>query len=90
MSNLFYFLTDLAVNPRKQEAFEKNPDMTMETAGLSELDGIALNSRSRTRITAALADDDLKIGDLAAVMGSCVYSDPGPDPEPDPDPLSGD
>lgn len=85
MSNLLHFLTDLAVDPTKQNQFERDPYAMMEAAGLSEIDKIRLSSRERAKITVALANE-LQTDELIAVMGCCASLDPGPDPLPDPDP----
>lgn len=79
MSNLFHFLTDLAVNPQKQVAFATDPEALIEMAGLSEADKAVLKSRDRHKI-------DMAFTNVHPLLSrTCI--DPGPDPWPDPDPL---
>ena len=78
MSKLLHFLTDLAINPQKQEAFAKFPNAVMDTAGLADVDKTALKSRDRTKVAAPFADEFPQI--------ACGTFDPVPDPLPDPDP----
>lgn len=85
MSNLVSFLTDLAVDTKKQKMFAHNPQAFLEVTGLSKNEQLVIKQGSSASLIAALADD-LLIDDLAAVMGSCYILDPGPDPSPDPDP----
>ncbi|HEY9834741.1 MAG TPA: hypothetical protein V6D26_29585 [Stenomitos sp.] len=79
MSNLLHFLTELAINPQKQEAFIKAPDLVMDAVRLSEADKTALKSRDRTRIAAPFADEFPEM--------SYAVTEPNPDPLPDPDPF---
>lgn len=79
MNNLLHFLTDLAINPQKQEAFIKAPNVVMDAARLSASDKTALKSRDKTRIAAPFADEFPQI--------SYAVTEPNPDPLPDPDPF---
>lgn len=85
MSELLHFLTDFAVDPKGQEVFAKSPEAVLGGVKLSEASKAALQDGARVEVTSAFANE-LEINDLAAVMGSCTYTDPGPDPNPDPDP----
>jgi hypothetical protein len=78
MSDLFHFMTDLAINPKQQQAFAKSPDAVMNTIELSESARAVLKSRDNAQITATFADEHFQ----AAVF----VADPNPDPLPDPDP----
>ncbi|MFB2919720.1 hypothetical protein [Aerosakkonema funiforme] len=80
MDKLFYFLTDLATNPRQQQAFAKDPDSVMDAAGLSEWERALVKNRNSAQITANFADPSFQAA-LSIV-------DPAPDPLPDPDPPS--
>lgn len=86
MTDLFQFLTDLAIDPDKQVLFEEDPTAVIDAAALSEADKAVLNSRDRATVITALGRD-LATEELVAVMGGCYLTDPGPDPEPDPDPV---
>ncbi|RKZ79344.1 MAG: hypothetical protein DRR19_25085 [Candidatus Parabeggiatoa sp. nov. 1] len=81
MSNLFSFLTDLAVNPKQQEAFANMPEAVMNTVGLSNSEQSLLQNGNSHRIAATFADEQFQ---AALVIGY-----PTPDPLPDPDPFSG-
>lgn len=85
MTDLFQFLTELALDVKNQERFARNPKAVMDAAGLSAADKRVLGSQDRANIAAAFADE-LSTDEFAAVMGSCFVGDPGPDPTPDPDP----
>jgi hypothetical protein len=78
MSQLPAFLTSLAIDPKKQLAFEKEPEALMAAAGLSESERAAIKSRNSAEITEILADEHFQ----AAVVATL----PNPDPLPDPDP----
>ncbi len=86
MSDLFQFIADLALDPRRQELFEANPQAMIETVGLVDSDRIQLDCGDRNEVTAVFSDE-LSTDEFAAVTGSCCFFDPGPDPSPDPDPL---
>jgi hypothetical protein len=79
LSKLLDFLTELAINPRKQEAFIKSPDVVMKAASLSASDKIALKSRDKTQVAAPFAEEFPQM--------SYAVIEPNPDPLPDPDPL---
>ncbi len=81
MSNLFSFLTDLAVNPKRQETFVKSPYAVMDAAGLSESEQAMLKSGNSVKVVATFADELFQAANFTA--------DPNPDPLPDPDPFSG-
>ena len=86
MSSLFHFLTDMAVDPKKQIMFEEDPQAMIAAAGLS--DQIGSDSGDRVQWTEVFVDE-LETHELVAVIGNCAASDPGPDPTPDPDPFPG-
>ena len=75
MQNLLHFLTDLSLNPKRQEQYAQNPATTLAAAQLP------------SSIHDDLQTNNLSTQDLTAVTGSCVFADPGPDPLPDPDPI---
>ncbi len=79
MSNLMHFLTDLALNPVKQQAFMANPEAVMNAAGLSEADQLVIESRDKQEITHTFANKRIQL--------ASTFGDPGPDPTPDPDPA---
>ncbi len=79
MSKLLDFLTDLAIDPQKQQAFARFSEAFMDAAGLSEADKTALKSGDKAKVAAPFAEE---FPDLA-----CGAFDPVPDPLPDPDPL---
>jgi hypothetical protein len=79
LRKLLDFLTELAINPRKQEAFIRSPDVVMNAASLSEADKIALKSGDRTQVGAPFAEEFPQM--------SYAVIEPNPDPLPDPDPL---
>jgi hypothetical protein len=81
MSNLFSFLTDLAVNPKQQLAFANTPNTVMKVAGLSESEQAMLKSGNSVHVVATFADELFQAANFVA--------DPSPDPLPDPDPFSG-
>ena len=78
MSDLFHFLTDLAVNPKQQLALATLPATMMDTIDLSESDKILLKNRNSAKIRAAFAD--------SSFQAATAVADPNPDPLPDPDP----
>jgi hypothetical protein len=80
MSQLPVFLANLAIDPKQQLAFEKEPDALMAAAGLSEAERAAIKSRNSAQITAICADEHFQ----AAIVATL----PNPDPLPDPDPPS--
>lgn len=86
MTDLFQFLTDIAIDPGKHALFEEDPLAVMDASELSKADKAVLNSRDRATVTTALGRE-LTTEELVAVMGGCFLTDPGPDPEPDPDPV---
>lgn len=51
------FLIDLSKDPKKREAFKKDPDGTMEKAGLSDKDKAVLKSGDPMKIREHLGDD---------------------------------
>ncbi len=75
MSTVLEFMTQLAADPRRQVAFEQNPEQSLRDAGFSAGSDVAA--------------DVLQTRDFAMVNGSLTLSDPGPDPLPDPDPFPG-
>ena len=77
MSDLFDFLTNLATNPRGQEAFTRDPQAVMEAAGLAETDQAVLKSGDRATVAEFFADEDFE--------PSFIAREPNPDPSPDPD-----
>ncbi|NEP59881.1 MAG: hypothetical protein F6K31_23235 [Symploca sp. SIO2G7] len=79
MSNLLHFLTELALEPQKQEAFIKFPEVVMDAAGLSKAYKTALKSGDKTQIYAPFTGEYPQI--------SYWTSEPNPDPLPDPDPI---
>jgi hypothetical protein len=81
MSSLFDFLTDVAINPKKQMALAKQPSAVMVAAGLSKTEWTALESKDSHTIAAA------SLSEMTQPFAICCV-DPGPDPEPDPDPPS--
>lgn len=85
MDTLLHFLADLAISPGKQESYSQNPIKTVETAGLSEAGQTSLMRRDRKTVIAYF-ENELRVRDLTAVVGTCCVLDPGPDPTPDPDP----
>ncbi|NEP63357.1 MAG: hypothetical protein F6K31_41730 [Symploca sp. SIO2G7] len=78
MSNLLHFLTELVLEPQKQETFIKFPDAVMNAAGLSEVDKVLLKSADKTRIAAPFT------GKFPQMF---FLGEPNPDPLPDPDPM---
>ena len=80
MVNLFHFLTDLAIEPRKQVAFAQNADLIMEVAGLTGADKAVIKSAEKDKISAVFANE------FTVLAVGCL--EPGPDPLPDPDPPS--
>ncbi|MEG4960560.1 MULTISPECIES: hypothetical protein [unclassified Microcoleus] len=78
MSQLPVFLANLAIDPKQQLAFEREPDALMAAAGLSESERVAIKSRKSARITAICADE--------LFQAAVVITLPNPDPLPDPDP----
>lgn len=78
MSQLPVFLANLAIDPKQQLAFEKEPDAFMAAAGLSESERAAIKSRKSAQITAICADEHFQ--------AALVIALPNPDPLPDPDP----
>lgn len=79
MSQLLNLLTDLALDPKKQSVFIKNPGSLMNEVGLSEPEQAAIMSKEGAKIAAFFADERVPLAISAA--------DPGPDPLPDPDPF---
>lgn len=75
MSKLFDFLTDLATNPKQQQAFVEDPILVMDVLDLSESEKMAI----ATGNIAALFKDDF-------FQSAISVTDPSPDPLPDPDP----
>jgi hypothetical protein len=80
LNNLFDFLIDLAIAPKKQLAFAITPKQFMEASGLAELDKQLIESGQKDNISNALASE-LSVLAVATV-------DPVEDPLPDPDPES--
>ncbi|MEH1814230.1 MAG: hypothetical protein V7K26_31660 [Nostoc sp.] len=78
MTQLLDFLTDLAIDPKKQQAFEKEPDALMAAARLSESERSTIKSRNSSQITAIFADEYFQ--------PALTVGEPNPDPLPDPDP----
>ncbi len=78
MDNVSHFLIDLAVNPKQQQAFAKEPVTVMTKVGLSEADQMLLTYGNQAQVSATLADEFFKF--------AFMFGDPNPDPWPDPDP----
>lgn len=78
MSQLPVFLANLAIDPKQQLAFEKEPDALMAAAWLSEAERAAIKSKKSAQITAICADE--------LFQAAVVVALPNPDPLPDPDP----
>jgi hypothetical protein len=78
MERLFELLTELSVDPFKQEEFARDPEGFALAAGLGAEERAAL---ARLR---GGAGDAGAAGVVWARCATCV--DPGPDPMPDPDP----
>ena len=79
MSNLLHFLTELVLEPQKQETFIEFPDAVMNAAGLSEVDKALLKSADKTRIAAPFTEEFPQMSYWAI--------EPNPDPLPDPHPI---
>lgn len=79
MNTMLHFLTDLALQPSKQEAYRKNAPTILKTLGMNEI------SPSLPEVQQRLASE-LKTEEFASVGGMLCTFDPGPDPAPDPDP----
>ena len=82
MSQLLEFLTNLAVEPSQQQAFELTPSTVMAEAGLSRLEQAAIESKTKSRITEIIPREDFQAA-LAVVVPE---EDPIPDPD-DPPPF---
>jgi len=78
MSKLFDLLTDLALDPKKQNIFINNPTTLIEEVGLSQTEQSAITSKETAKVAALFTGEQAP---LAISM-----ADPGPDPLPDPDP----
>ena len=76
MERLFNLLTELSIDPIKQEAFTRDPAGAATKAGLSAEEQALLAHWRRDQPGAA--------GGPWAKAAFCL--DPGPDPNPDPDP----
>lgn len=79
MSNLFDFLTDLALDTKKQSAFINDPSFLMNEVGFTEVEQTAMVSGENAKIAALFAKEK--------VCFAITMIDPGPDPLPDPDPF---
>lgn len=82
MSNLFQFLTELAIEPCRQVDFLQEPNCFIEQAGLSKEDETLLKHREKSAITAAFSNS------LTVLAEACGM--PDTDPLPDEDPLPDD
>ena len=78
MNKLANFLTDLAINPKQQLAFAKEPDAVMNTAGLSKMEQLMLKRGNFVQISTAIGNESFPYAQF--------FADPNPDPWPDPDP----
>lgn len=83
MSNLFDFLTDIAINPKQQLAFAQQPNAVKVAVGLDEADMAVVESKSFTKIAAVFAN---KLTPSAALCMDPSPEDPLPDPDPEPAP----
>ncbi|MEG4809792.1 hypothetical protein QUA82_18110 [Microcoleus sp. F8-D3] len=83
MSSLFDFLTDIAINPKQQLAFARQPNAVTAAFGLAEADMAVAESKSFTKITAVFANE---LTPLAALCMDPSPEDPLPDPDPEPAP----
>ncbi|MEM9542948.1 MAG: hypothetical protein AAGA60_26080 [Cyanobacteria bacterium P01_E01_bin.42] len=80
MSQLLEFLTNLAVEPRQQQAFELTPSLAIAKAGLSQAEQAAIESQTKGAIANILATEDFQ----AALIAAVPNEDPIPDPDPPP------
>ena len=78
MERLFNLLTELTLDPFKQDEFLRDPAAGMAEAGLTSEEQALLSRWSSAGQGAAIAG-------CPWVRGAC-FSDPGPDPQPHPDP----
>lgn len=77
MERMFELLTDLTIDPFKQEAFRRDPAAFLKDAGVTPEEAALLSELG------AAPAESIANGAWARCAG-CV--DPGPDPFPDPDP----
>ena len=82
MSQLLELLTNLAIEPSQQQAFELTPGIVMAEAGLSQWEKAAIESKTKSRITEIVAREDFQVALTVAIP----EQDPIPDPD-DPPPV---
>lgn len=85
MNNLFTFLTDIVINPKKQMAFAKQSDSVINAGGLSEAEKAIIESKISSKIAELFANETPH---LAALCIDPSPDDPLPDPDPYPHPPS--
>ncbi len=83
MSQLLEFLTNLAVEPSQQQAFQLTPSTVMAASGLSRLEQAAIESKTKSRITEILASECFQ----AALTVGVPEEDPIPYPDEEPPPI---
>ena len=79
MSSLFDFLTDIAINPKQQLAFARQPNAATVAVGLAEADMAVVESKSFTKIAAVFANE---LTPLAVLCMDPSPEDPLPDSRP--------
>ena len=82
MSQLLEFLTNLAIEPSQQQAFELTPNIVMAEAGLSRWEQAAIESKVKSRIIGIVASEYFQ----AALTVAVPEQDPTPDPDDPPPP----
>ncbi len=87
MSSLFDFLTNIAINPKQQIAFAKQPIILTEMLRFSEVEQAVFESKNSKKIAALFAD---KTTLLAEICNDPNPEDPFPDPDPEPEPSKED
>ncbi|MCT7975084.1 hypothetical protein [Laspinema olomoucense] len=78
MTNVLELLTDLALDPKQQLAFEQDPEAAIAHLNLSVTERETLLTGDRQQIESLFAGDRIPLAVIA--------TDPAPDPLPDPDP----
>ncbi|MBP0020107.1 MAG: hypothetical protein J7647_21450 [Cyanobacteria bacterium SBLK] len=82
MSQLLEFLTNLAVEPKRQQAFELTPSLAIAQAGLSQVEQAAIASQTKGAIADIFTTEDFQ----AALVVAVPDEDPIPDPDLPPKP----
>lgn len=82
-TNMFDFLTDLATNPKRQQAFLNRPEQLLEQLDLETHDYQLLSTKQASKVIEAYSDE---LAQPAFMVYDPRPDDPLPNPDPPPNP----